>query len=212
MIWMLRSEARHLQPPNIAKEVTLESILHLLPEDLRAQRWLGVHISHSLLHLYDGPWLHEKWTKEKITFFAPKTGAPDLDRPYVTTSIKPYTSTSQTVDLTQIHGNASILSLGIILIEIHTGKPIESFRCPDDMTNGTHINVNTDYTASLRVAKTLKNCSLNYQEAVQACLSMPWKVPGQKVSLDDQTTQDSVYQYIIQPLEQDLEHMFRVKF
>jgi hypothetical protein len=210
-IWKTRGEPGKLHLLDFTKEIKLESILHSLPDELRAQRWLGVHLSHSLLHLHEGPWLNDSWGKEKITFFPHTTGDLDLDRTYVTTNIKPYTPQTQAVDLNQIHCNPSLLSLGIILIEIHTGKPIESFRLPEDLTNGTHVNVNTDFTAALRVAKSLRNCSMNYQEAVQACLSMPWRTPAQKVSLSDDATRDSVYQYIISPLEEDLEHMFRVK-
>lgn len=212
MIWKLRSQPRELRSLDIATEVQIESILASLPDDLRAQRRLGVYLSHSLLHLYEGPWLKEKWTKEKISFFAQETGKLDLHRPYITTDLSAYSSATSSPDLNRTHGNPSILSLAIILIEIHTGKPIEHFRKAEDLTNGTDVNINTDCTAALRVAKTLKNCSLNYQDAIQACLSMPWKTPGHKVSLDDQVTRDGVYEHIIRPPEVDLEHLFREKF
>ena len=210
-IWKLRGDARKLQ---LNTEVKLDTVLHSLPEDLQAQRWLALHLSHSLLHLYESPWLAERWTKEKITFFVRDNGVADLARPYVTTNMRSATAVSAglKVDLNQTHGNPSILSLGIILLEIHTGKSIESYRPPEDLLNGTDVNANTDLTVAKRVAESMKSCSDNYKDAVEAYLSMPWKIPGKRVSLDDEATRDSVYEHVISPLEQDLEYLFRIKF
>lgn len=100
----------------------------------------------------------------------------------------------------------------ILLIEIHAGKPIKIYRIPEDLTNSSEINANTDWTIADRVIKSLDDYSLGYKEAIQACLDIPWIPAGQRVSLDNNVTRNGLFNNVIQPLEDELRHLFKEKF
>ena len=72
----------------------------------------------------------------------------------------------------------------------------------------TEVNVNTDYTVVDREVKKLKDCWLDYQDVIRACLDMPWKPTG-RVNLEDPVTRSGVYDTIIRPLEDELKNLFR---
>ena len=112
-------------------------------------------------------------------------------------------------NLNVFHRNLSILALGILLIEIHTERPIESYRSTKDLMNGQDANVNTDLTVADRVAKSLDDCSYNYKRAIQACLDTPWAAAGQRVSLDDPVIMSGIYEDVIRPLEDEITYLFR---
>lgn len=168
---------------------------------------LALILAYSLLQLCGSPWLNEPFSKEQITFFK-SADELDYDRPYISTRFDESTTAAKRPDMNRLHRNPSILSLGILLLELHKERPIEAYRKPDDLINGTQVNVNTDYTVVDREVKKLKDCSLDYQEAIQACLDMPWKPTG-RISMDDPATRNGVYDCIIRPLEDELKNLFR---
>ncbi|KAL8750455.1 MAG: hypothetical protein Q9184_006418 [Pyrenodesmia sp. 2 TL-2023] len=105
-----------------------------------------------------GLWLGTRWGKRQISFFYAAADTIDNQRPYIATS---FDGNDQAVaDFSLFHHNGSMLALGILLIEIHTGKPIETYRTPKDLSNGTEVNANTDWTVADRVVKSLDDCSL----------------------------------------------------
>ncbi|KAL8732800.1 MAG: hypothetical protein Q9181_003827 [Wetmoreana brouardii] len=106
------------------------------------------------------------WDKRHITFFYANSDTIDYQRPYVTTS---FDGNDRAVpDFSLFHRNASILALGILLVEIHTGKLIEMYRTPEGLSNGTEVNADTDWTVADRIVESLDDCSLGYKDAIQA--------------------------------------------
>lgn len=210
-LWQLRPQPRQSKFHESVPAVSLQSLLynsHHLP--LIAKRKLAVILARSLLQLHEGLWLGEEWSKRHITFFYANSDTIDYQRPYVMTS---FDDKDQAVpDLSLFHRNPSILALGILLLEIHTGKPIEVYRNPEDLSNGTEVNANTDWTVADRVVKSLDDCSLGYKDAIQACLDTSWVPARQRVSLDDEFTRDGLYSEVVQPLEDEVHHLFREKF
>ncbi|KAI4120913.1 MAG: hypothetical protein LQ338_006677, partial [Usnochroma carphineum] len=207
-IWQLRPQLRQSTFLESVPAVSLQSLLynsHHLP--LIAKRKLAVILARSLLQLHEGLWLGKEWSKRHITFFYADANTIDYQRPYVTACLD---GDGQVVpDFSPFHRNASILALGILLIEIHTGKPIETYRTPKDLSNGTEVNANTDWTVADLVVKALDDCSLGYKDAIQACLDISWVPAGQRVSLDDELTRDGLCNDVVQPLEDEVEHLFR---
>ncbi|KAL9000161.1 MAG: hypothetical protein Q9188_005727 [Gyalolechia gomerana] len=210
-LWQLRPQPRQTKFHESVPAVSLQSLLcnsHHLP--LIAKRKLAVILARSLLQLHEGLWLGEEWSKRHITFFYANSDTIDYQRPYVTTF---FDDNDQAIpDLSLFHRNPSILALGILLLEIHTGKPIEVYRNPEDLSNGTEVNANTDWTVADRVVKSLDDCSLGYKDAIQACLDTSWVSAGQRVSLDDEFTRHGLYSEVVQPLEDEVHHLFREKF
>ena len=210
-LWQLRPQPKRSTILESTPAISLQSLLYnsyRLP--LITKRKLAVILARSLLQLHEGLWLGREWSKRQITFFYEAVDTIDYQRPYVTTS---FDSTDQDVpDFRLFHRNASILALGILLIEIHTGKPIEMYRTAKDLTNGSEVNANTDWSAADRVVKSLDDCSFGYKEAIQACLDTPWVPAAQRVSLDDELTRSGLFNDVVQPLEDELQHLFREKF
>ncbi|KAL9038324.1 MAG: hypothetical protein Q9214_005325 [Letrouitia sp. 1 TL-2023] len=210
-MWQLRPQPRQSKLLESVPAVSLQSLLynsHYLP--LIAKRKLAVVLARSLLQLHEELWLGKEWSKRHITFFYANSNTIDYQRPYVTTS---FDGNDQVVpDFSLFHRNASILALGILLVEIHTGKPIEMYRTPEDLSNGTEVNANTDWTVADRVVKSLDDCSLGYKDAIQACLDTPWVPAAQRVSLDDELTRNGLYNDVVRPLEDEVHHLFRERF
>jgi hypothetical protein len=208
-LWQLRSQPRQLRYVESAEAVALQTLLQGANElPLKEKRMLALILAYSLLQLCGSPWLNETFSKEQITFFYKSADEPDYDRPYISTRFDEPPTVAKGLDMNRLHRNPSILSLGILLLELHKERPIEAYRKPEDLINGTEVNVNTDYTVVDREVKKLKDCSLDYQEAIQACLDMPWKPIG-GISMDDPATRNGVYDSIIRPLENELKNLFR---
>lgn len=208
-LWQLRPQPRQSSFLNSVPAISLDSILYnFLP--LIAKRKLAAILARSLLQLYEGLWLGTGWGKRQISFFYAAADTIDYQRPYITTS---FDGNDQAVaDFSLFHRNGSILALGILLIEIHTGKPIETYRTPEDLSKGTEVNANTDWTVADRVVKSLDDCSLGYKDAIQACLDTSWVPAGQRVSLDEDLTRNGLYNDVVQPLEDEVRFLARERF
>lgn len=88
----------------------------------------------------------------------------DYQRPFVTARFEG--SDEEKPEFSLFHRNVSILALGILLIEIHAGKPIEMYRVSEDLINDSEVKANTDWTVADRVVDLLDECSLGYEEAI----------------------------------------------
>lgn len=210
-MWQLRPQPRQATFLESVPAVSLQSLLcnsHHLP--LIAKRKLAVILARSLLQLHEGLWLGKDWSKRQISFFYATADTIDYQRPYVTTRFDGNDQAGP--DFSLFHRNASILALGILLIEIHTGKPIEMYRTPKDLSNGTEVNANTDWTVADRIVKSLDDCSLGYKDAIQACLDTSWVPAAQRVSLEDELTRNGLYNDVVRPLEDEVQHLFRERF
>lgn len=208
-LWQLPSQPRQLYFFESAEAVPLRALLRGANElPLKEKRMLALILAYSLLQLCGSPWLNETFSKEEITFFYKSADEPDYERPYISTRFDESQTVVSRPVMNRLHRNPSLLSLGILLLELHKERPIEHYRKPEDLINGTEVNVNTDFAVADREVKRLRDCSLNYQEAMQACLDIPWKSSG-RVSLDDPVTRNGVYDAIIRPLEDELKNLFR---
>lgn len=213
MMWQLRPQPKRFHFLEIAPAVSLQSLLtekaHL---PLIVKRRLALILAKSLLQFHEGLWHSREWSKGQINFFHESADHLDYQRPYVTTRFDNSITDSKVPDLSFYHRNISILALGILLIEIHTGNSIEFYRSSQDLSEGHEVNINTDWTVADRVVKSLDDCSLGYRGAIQACLDTPWVSAGQKVDLEDSIVINGVYKDIVQPLEEELHYLFREKF
>ncbi|KAL8707450.1 MAG: hypothetical protein Q9220_007538 [cf. Caloplaca sp. 1 TL-2023] len=210
-LWQLRPQPKQPTFLESVPAVSLQSLLsnsHHLP--LIAKRKLAVILARSLLQLHEGLWLGKEWSKRQISFFYATPEDIDFQRPYVTTHFDSHDQAGP--DFSLFHRNASILALGIPLIEIHTGKLIETYRTPKDLSNGVEVNTNTDWTVADRIVKSLDDCSLGYKDAIQACLDTSWIPAAQRVCLEDEVTRSGLYNDVVRPLEDEVQHLFRERF
>ncbi|KAI9737417.1 MAG: hypothetical protein M1834_009571 [Cirrosporium novae-zelandiae] len=210
IVWQLLSLPKRLPIFGATQAESLQTILgRSVKFPLATKRRLAVTFAHSLLQLHESYWLSKEWNKNHIFFFYGASGTLDFQRPYLSTVFTEDTAANkQSVDLSRFHRSPSILALGILLIEIHTERLIESFRTGAEQQEA---NGNTDWLVANRVVKRLEDCSLSYRDAIQACLDTPWIPAGQRVSLEDAATRAGLYQDVIEPLENELRFLFREK-
>lgn len=126
---------------------------------------LAANLASSLLQLHETPWLNSIWTKKDIhfvrTYQQPSAGR--LVRAYRPVDAKqPFVSHDFVVrhDIAHapnadesvpppVHGNFSLLALGIILLELYFNEPIENKRLPEDLTDGK-VDSSTDMNVATR--------------------------------------------------------------
>lgn len=160
-------------------------------------------LAYSLFQLHESPWLSNQWDKGKIFFFHISLNGVDFQRPYLKVSFDNMPSSGERPDLSRFHPNLGILKLGILLIEVHKWRSIESFRVDTDLRDG-NPTPNTDEGVATRVLASLDDCYQTYQAAIRACLEIPWVSAGSRVSLDDHDTWRGVYGDVIKNLEFEL--------
>lgn len=174
--------------------------------DLRQRRELALVLVHGLLTL-GNPWLAEKWTKADIYLFWSPGNQLVVSEPFILSDMRQPHQISQASSLDAPHPIPSVLSLGIVLLEIETGKSIESMRTESDYLDpdAQLIDEYTDQTAALRAAKALSTSTPDYQEAVLACLcESTW------ADFDDLSQEDArkkLYELVVDRIEGELESL-----
>ncbi|RPA71267.1 hypothetical protein BJ508DRAFT_232369 [Ascobolus immersus RN42] len=167
--------------------IALRELFNLPRPEISKQRKLALTLTlaYSLLQLYEGSWLGSVWDKDHIQFYRDSYGVVDLGRPYIEAAFdQDACSASTSLDDPELHHlSPGLLSLGILLIEVHRWKPIEDFRQVTDLIDG-EVTVNTDMLV------------------VDACLHVPWAKA--RVSLEDQGARDCIYRTIIEPLQSEV--------
>lgn len=114
---------------------------------------LMVIMANAFLHLQGGPWSTRTrdWSKAKICL--PKANNQETlntARSYLCAQCIPYNELQQSPKLDgpaaslHIHPLPSLLALGILLLEIELGRPIESQRSADHPDNTGIFNVGSD--------------------------------------------------------------------
>ncbi|RSL95714.1 hypothetical protein CDV31_013772 [Fusarium ambrosium] len=87
---------------------------------------LSAVLTTTFLHFVEGPWLRANISSENICFLASDYRSTlDITKPYLTTRFTSLTPPPLSTDLSETHEFPDILSLGILLLEIAQGAPIE---------------------------------------------------------------------------------------
>jgi hypothetical protein len=151
------------------------------------------------LQLHESPWLSGQWDKSQLYFFLSDHGELDMEHPFLDTSFEGFPFDTETTHPDFLHPNPGILRLGILLLEIHKWKPIESLRLEAGFVNGAPT-VKTDMRTANRAVRSLDDCYPTYRSAVCACLEPDWVLAGARLSLEDENTWNSAYQDVVGPL------------
>ncbi|KAI9853501.1 MAG: hypothetical protein M1813_002206 [Trichoglossum hirsutum] len=218
-LWQIPSLENELVGPGFHPTVSLRTLLeegHLregsLTFKLKDKRILAVVLAHSLLQLCEGPWLSKEWGNESIFFLHRPTDQTllDIHRPYISTHFKTLQSRANKVstgesDRHALYNHPSILALGILLLEIETGKTIRPVPGDCDPDTG-RPNVNTAWTTASRMLKDPDICDRVYQDfrsVIEACLESD-KFLTTGMTFDDLSFREKVYENIVAPLEDEL--------
>lgn len=165
-----------------------------------------------MLKFSEGPWLRELWDKTHIFFFGVACDGERLDysRPYLSTRFGAVISElEENNGLLILHQNPSLLSLGILLLELEKCEPIERHWQEDDLDGG-RPNANTNLVVAERLLRScIDDIYENYRAAVEACLSCEFATV-EDVGLEDEKFRKLVYENIVAPLEEELWTAFKV--
>ncbi|KAL9113632.1 MAG: hypothetical protein Q9227_002370 [Pyrenula ochraceoflavens] len=213
-LWQTRSRRRSLLLEG-QNDIPLKGLLRGPSRQLKLKdKWtLAVILAHAALHCSNSPWLCNDWSKEHITFFRKdSSGGPDLSRPYLTVNF--------TRRLSGAVGDTSLLdqqlspaleSLGILLLEIYLSEPIESRWSQEDLTKDGQPNEHTNLTTAFRLLQASEGDQpLGYRRAIEACLECD-KSFASNIDLNSEKIREQVYDDIVYPLEQELEHGFGLR-
>lgn len=195
-----------------AMTMQLSHLHDLLTKDatplvLSDQMQLALTLGWNVLQLQNTHWLEEYWTSEHIRLVANSTN--DM-RPYVThhfqsmrrerggpigseLSLTP-SQREQIDDFIDVYvPNKGLFNLGIMLIELCHGQPIQ--RLAERKDRGSVV------LTALRLAKHLEGqVGGTYEAVVRSCLFCNFGGAGSRAELTDEQFQEGIYDHIVQPL------------
>lgn len=163
---------------------------------------VAVKLASSLLQLNNTQWLHDNWSKVDI-YFEPTepNGTSDL-KPFLSAAFVSKHAASQPTSTTPKRFNTKLAlgSLGIVLLELCFGKPIEEhprreqFYGPNKQPNAfTDIS-----TAKVWHEDVLGELGDEVSDAIRRCLDCSF---APKPNLDDKEFQEAVFNDVVLPLQ-----------
>jgi len=163
---------------------------------------LALTLASAVYYLHDTPWLEETWDLNDICILNSSVLS---DQTYISREFpsnpKP-TASSQRIAIIK---NRFVFALGVALLEMSYGKPIQSFEIADDLESGRRTNF-TDFLIAQRLANGLRTRELpNYATAVQRCVLCNFETSV--FSLDDDDFRERFYQGVLVPLKKDYEYV-----
>jgi hypothetical protein len=181
---------------------------------------LAVNLASSLLQLYATPWFNERWSKSDILFLTndaainPGSRRPprpvDIERPLLAQRFLPSGTITPSTNSTlprPTHPNLSVLSLGIMLLELWFATPIEARRLPSDLVDGKP-NSSTDLAVAERWVKenaNLEDIPAGYWQAVSSCIYCFFQPMPRDKSLENPDFREAIWQNVVVPLERELQ-------
>ena len=165
----------------------------------KARLKLAVILASTALQLHTTPWLGNDWTGKRILF-----RDESLDYPFISTA---FPSEALNPGASRQCGpggpirNQAIFSLGVLLLELAVGRPLDFFR------NVEQPAPFEDYLiASQLVAKLSDEEGEGYANAAQACIYCNFRIKAKDLDLDNDAFRKAVYEDVICPLEQDFNY------
>jgi hypothetical protein len=169
---------------------------------------LSYLLANAFLRICGGSWCPDAWTKDQISFHRYPSNIINIRRPYLTTFLVSKTVAQQSIDRmriqNRIHPYPQILALGMLLLQIWLGKPIEAERSADNPNSNCtpeSYDIDADRTVAQKMLERCRgNCLPSYIKAIEACLAT--ETFDAKKSFGDEEFRENIYQEIISRLEE----------
>ncbi|EKG16004.1 hypothetical protein MPH_06826 [Macrophomina phaseolina MS6] len=186
-----------------ADTVTLEDLLQSgdrIRLSKRERYTLAVTIASSILHLHASPWISDQWNKRDIMFYQTQSSqcSVDLEHPLVTQKFAYEIPTAKSQGFNS--KNVTLLSLGVILLELYFGKP-----CELQLPASSHTGYDKSF-AMLSFAygwydAEQEELSAAFQSAILHCLRC---FPDPSGTLQDSNFLQAAIEQILLPLQDEL--------
>ncbi|KAL8754301.1 MAG: hypothetical protein Q9199_004445 [Rusavskia elegans] len=161
---------------------------------------LAVVLASTALQLHTTPWLDSSWNGKNINFHQ---GA--LSHPYIS---KVFTKATQTQPIEESSEktlgpvrNQTLFALGILLLELSTGKPLDSFKDPQSSSPFEDFII-----ARQLLQRIAEEESSNYLDAAQACIFCNFRGSAKDLDLANDAFRQAFYEDVVVPLEEDLKY------
>jgi hypothetical protein len=204
-LWQLRPQPRRFSYLNDAAPKSLHQALSARElTGLEDKRRLALTFAYALIQCYGSPCIKDTLQKDSIYFCSLTGRDTDFGRPFLPTQFSrlPMTHGSNQPNMALQHRNPAILNLGVLLLEVHKGMPLERLYTPAEADS---LSPNTDLFAARRLVDELgETASRTYQNAIRACLEIPWVIGGEKVDLTIPKISSGFYVHVIRRLEAEL--------
>lgn len=198
--------------PCVDVGVSLEDILMERPGTLSPQERydLSITLTSSLLQLSHTPWLPETWNKADIIFFRAKDGtaltriAVDVRHPYLTREHRRTTTTVRRSS-GELNDSSKVVALGIMLLEICYGLPIEKLLRPEDLgPNNCATEISHLHAARRWLMGKEGNgeFSFAFVKAISYCLQC---FMNPLANLSDQAFSTTIKEHVLAPLEEEMD-------
>jgi hypothetical protein len=170
---------------------------------------VAVDLASSVLQLYKTPWLDEQWGKEDVLFIRrPGASIASIyEHPFV---CRTFTSQGTAIASTPASGatcrvirNQTLFTLGILLIELWYGKPIEECQQPSDLDCQGTPGVTWCTAVRLIETEIEFEAGKRYSDAVRRCIRCDFD--RSDMSLDNENFQRAVYEGVVMLLERTLQ-------
>lgn len=177
---------------------------------MREKLILAVISAYSTLQLHDSPWLQSGLSSKKLFFSesgaqfsaaAASEAGNALRQPYISSDIWGTPQTLSTIAPT--HRNRNLLSLGIMLLELHLNQSVQ---CQDTGQAALQLQA-IDLLQEHYDDYSLSPC---YYEAVRFCLFPKPDRSTRLMEFYDQGFREMYYRKVISPLEEELHEKFEI--
>lgn len=189
--------------------ISLESLLKTsrdqemrLSLSRRDRLQIAVTLASSVLQLDQTPWLRRKWSSAEIMFLY-RDSQTEFDKPYLSSRLSSNfpefgnqgcTTKKLSTTTNPIHHDA-LFALGIALIELAFGKPLEAMRRQEGNE--------TDYVSTNLIDSVYNEMGGRYGDVVRRCVHCPFDIRNK--TFENEDFLETVFDLVATPLAQDLE-------
>jgi hypothetical protein len=222
-LWKMKSERSKFVGHASEEVVSLSHFISKQPHLLngKTKRILAVLLGYAVLNLHGTEWLQPTLSSGDILFF--KTNGTVPLKPYLQVHIKSKTATHYPIDRNNqvvdeeddeadpdyelcYHPYPCLVSLALILIELHQGRPIQMIA---EENNLLMPDEETDESRFLLAGQIFECCHQNFEDqtgmAIEACLNPNIGGESKDESPHEDTLHTAIYQNIVRRLEDELE-------
>ncbi|KAI4206281.1 MAG: hypothetical protein LQ346_001177 [Caloplaca aetnensis] len=194
---------------DVQKITTLENILGKKDPTVgqaillrRSRLAIAVTLAHSMLQLHTGPWLHESWGKKDVYFLQDQKNNIHTEQPFLVRQFCTGDTEPEIASKTTSRGcNTSLLSLGILILELWFNERIEAQ--PFYKQYQDQEGKDNEYTAFNAAQKwqeqAMEEAGLDLHNPTRRCIYCAFGAASQ--DLEDEELRRAVYSEVVQPLE-----------
>jgi hypothetical protein len=168
---------------------------------------LAVQLASTVMQLHDTAWLKERWRGADILFHSEGSYTNSiLRRPIIVRSFDEHPDDGPDEDgLEFLTADKTLYSLGIILLELHYGKPLAEIGMDPELSGEGELDTAAKmHLHIMRCFKQLEgNSGLRYRNAVRSCLK-GFELDEREVGLQKDKYKNMVEAKIVSQLEEEL--------